>query len=51
MLMKQRKKLQRRLGFNPSEDDRYKILEMHVNLDLENGDCEDGIAVTLCCNY
>jgi hypothetical protein len=33
------------MGFNPTEDDRYKILEMHVNLDLENGDSEDGIAL------
>jgi hypothetical protein len=39
------KKIAEKLGFNPSEDDRYKILEMHVNLDLENGDSEDGIAV------
>jgi hypothetical protein len=39
------KKIAEKLGFNPSEDDRYKILEMHVNLDLENGDSEDGIAL------
>lgn len=39
------KKIAEKLGFNPSEDDRYKILEMHVNLDLENGDSEDGIGV------
>jgi len=39
------KKIAEKLGFNPSEDDRFKILEMHVNLDLENGDSEDGIAV------
>jgi hypothetical protein len=39
------KKIAEKLGFNPTEDDRYKILEMHVNLDLENGDSEDGIAV------
>ena len=32
------KKIAEKLGFNPTEDDRYKILEMHVNLDLENGD-------------
>jgi hypothetical protein len=39
------KKIAEKLGFNPSEDDRYKILEMHVNLDLENGDSEDNIAL------
>jgi hypothetical protein len=39
------KKIAEKLGFNPSEDDRFKILEMHVNLDLENGDSEDGIAL------
>ena len=39
------KKIAEKLGFNPSEDDRYKILEMHVTLDLENGDSEDGIAL------
>ncbi|CAK0743772.1 conserved hypothetical protein [Gammaproteobacteria bacterium] len=39
------KKIAEKLGFNPSEDDRYKILEIHVNLDLENGDSEDGIAL------
>ena len=39
------KKIAEKLGFNPSEDDRYKILEMHVLLDLENGDSEDGIAL------
>jgi hypothetical protein len=39
------KKIAEKLGFNPSEDDRFKILEMHVDLDLENGDSDDGIAV------
>jgi hypothetical protein len=39
------KQIAEKLGFNPTEDDRYKILEMHVNLDLENGDSEDGIAL------
>ena len=39
------KKIAEKLGFNPTEADRYKILEMHVNLDLENGDSEDGIAL------
>jgi hypothetical protein len=39
------KKIAEKLGFNPTEDDRFKILEMHVNLDLENGDSDDGIAL------
>ena len=39
------KKIAEKMGFNPTEDDRYKILEMHANLDLENGDSDDGIAV------
>jgi len=39
------KKIAEKMGFNPTEDDRYKILEMHVNLDLENGDSEDDIAL------
>jgi len=39
------KQIAEKLGFNPTEDDRFKILEMHVNLDLENGDSEDGIAL------
>jgi hypothetical protein len=39
------RKIAEKLGFNPTEDDRYKILEMHVNLDLENGDSDDGIAL------
>jgi hypothetical protein len=39
------KKIAEKLGFNPSEDDRFKILEIHVNLDLDNGDSEDGIAL------
>jgi hypothetical protein len=39
------KKIAEKLGFNPTEDDRYKILEIHVNLDLENGDSEDNIAL------
>ena len=39
------KKIAEKLGFNPTEDDRFKILEMHVDLDLENGDSEDGIAL------
>jgi hypothetical protein len=39
------KKIAEKMGFNPTNDDRYKILEMHVNVDLENGDSEDGIAL------
>jgi hypothetical protein len=39
------KKIAEKMGFNATEDDRYKILEMHVNLDLDNGDSEDGIAL------
>jgi hypothetical protein len=39
------KKIAEKLGFNPTEDDRFKILEMHVDLDLENGDSDDGIAL------
>ena len=39
------KKIAEKLGFNPTEDDRYKILEMHVNIDLENGDNENDIAL------
>ena len=39
------KKIAEKLGFNPTEDDRFKILEIHVNLDLENGDSEDNIAL------
>ena len=39
------KKIAEKMGFNVSEDNRYKLLEMHVNLDLENGDSEDGIAL------
>ena len=39
------KKIAEKMGFNATEDDRFKILEMHVNLDLENGDSEDGIAL------
>ena len=39
------KKIAEKLGFNPTEDDRYKILEMHVNIDLENGDSKNDIAL------
>jgi len=39
------KKIAEKMGFNPTEDDRYKILEIHVNLDLDNGDSDDDIAL------
>ena len=39
------KKIAEKMGFNVTEDNRFKLLEMHVNLDLENGDSEDGIAL------
>jgi hypothetical protein len=39
------KKIAEKMGFNATEDDRYKVLEMHVNLDLDNGDDENGIAL------
>lgn len=39
------KQIAEKLGFNPTEDDRYKILEMHVNINLDNGDSEDDIAL------
>ena len=39
------KKIAEKLGFNPTEDDRFKILEMHVDLNLENGDSDDDIAL------
>jgi hypothetical protein len=39
------KKIAEKMGFNPTEDDRFKLLEIHANLDLENGDSEDGIAL------
>jgi hypothetical protein len=40
------KKIAEKLGFNPTEDDRFKILEMHVLLDIpELEDSEDGIAL------
>ncbi len=40
------KKIAEKLGFNPTEDDRYKILEMHVLRDIpELSDSEDGIAL------
>ena len=44
------------MGFDATNDDRYKILEMNVNLDLEgyedkDGNRKTGIALTLCCYY
>ena len=35
------KKIAERMGFRASSDDRYKILEMHVNLDLPGYEHED----------
>ena len=39
------KKIAEKLGFRASTDDRYKILEMHVDLDLPGFEHEDGIAL------
>ena len=40
------KKIAEKMGFNATMDDRYRILEMHVDLDIEGlGDSEDGIAL------
>jgi hypothetical protein len=39
------KKIAEKMGFNATEDDRFKLLEIHANLDLDNGDSEDGIAL------
>lgn len=35
------KKIAEKMGFNASEDDRYKLLEMHVDLDIEGYEDED----------
>jgi hypothetical protein len=35
------KKIAEKMGFSATEDDRYKILEIHVNLDLEGYEDED----------
>ena len=40
------KKIAEKMGFNATEDDRFKLLEMHVNLDIpELHDSEDGIGL------
>ena len=40
------KKIAEKMGFNATMDDRYRVLEMHVDLDIEGlGDSEDGIAL------
>jgi hypothetical protein len=40
------KTIAEKLGFNPTEDDRYKVLEMHALLDIpELKDSEDGLAL------
>jgi hypothetical protein len=40
------KKIAEKMGFNATEDDRFKLLEMHVNLDIpELEDSEDGIGL------
>jgi hypothetical protein len=40
------KKIAEKLGFNATEDDRYKLYEIHTLLDIpELGDSEDGIAL------
>ena len=36
------KKIAEKLGFDASQDDRYKILEMNVNIDLEGFEDKDG---------
>jgi len=39
------KKIAEKLGFRATTDDRYKLLEMHVDLDLPGFEDEDGIAL------
>lgn len=39
------KKIAEKLGFRATTDDRYRILEMHVDLDLPGYEDEDGIAL------
>ena len=39
------KKIAEKMGFRASVDDRYKLLEMHVDLDLPGFESEDGIAL------
>jgi hypothetical protein len=38
------KKIAEKLGFRATSDERYKILEMHVDLDLPGFESEDGVA-------
>lgn len=38
------KKIAEKLGFRATSDERYKILEMHVNLDLPGFESDDGVA-------
>lgn len=39
------KKIAERMGFNATSDDRYKLLEMQVDLDLPGYEDEDGLAL------
>ena len=39
------KKIAEKMGFRATTDDRYKLLEMHVDLDLPGYEDEDGIAL------
>ena len=39
------KKIAEKMGFSATQDDRYKLLEMHVELDLPGFEDEDGIAL------
>ena len=39
------KKIAEKMGFSAETDDRYKVLEFHVNLIIEGYDDEDGIAL------
>ena len=39
------KKIAEKMGFRATQDDRYKLLEMHVDLDLPGFEDEDGIAL------
>ena len=39
------KKIAEKMGFRATSDDRYKLLEMQVDLDLEGFESEDGVAL------
>jgi hypothetical protein len=39
------KKIAEKMGFSATQDDRYKLLEMHVEMDLPGFEDEDGIAL------